>query len=71
MKYFIEPLGLLLLVTYNWTIEVMGKNVSFILIQNNLTKQMFGRIYLNPSYPSTNIISFPQIVENFTNGFSI
>ena len=49
-----------------------GKNASFIIIKNNLTKEVFGAIYLNPSYPSTDIIlSFAQIFENFTNDFTI
>ena len=73
MQFIIEPSvnksgGLLLLVPYNWTIEVIGKNASFILIKHNLTKEVFGTIYLNPSHPSTDIIlSFAQIVENFAN----
>ena len=39
---------------------------------NTLTKEVFGIIYLNPSYPSTDILlSFARIVENFTNDFTI
>ena len=77
MQFIIEPSvkksgGLLLLVPYNWAIEVIGKNASFILIKNNSTKEVFGTIYLNPSYPSTDtILYFAQIVEKITNEFTI
>ena len=54
MKFIFKPSvkksgELLLLVPYNWTIEVIGRKASFILIKNSLTKKVFGTIYLNPS----------------------
>ena len=69
MQFIIEPSvnksgGLILLVPYNWAIEVIGKNASFILIKKTLTVEVFGTIYLKPSYPSKDItLSFAQIVE--------